>query len=204
MGVSLVSVHGRYKASVNTDEVTAMVQAILRSMRADPDRSLGVVTLNQPQRDLLEEELTTALDRDPVAAKYVEDWKTRNDGLESFFIKNLENVQGDERDVIFIGIVYGPDQPGGPVMQRFGPINGVAGKRCLNVLFSRAKQQIVTFSSMSAADIRADQYGNPGVYLLKQWLEYSATGVIEGGSSTGKEPDSDFEVYVANQVRSMG
>ena len=54
-------------------------------------------------------------------------------GLEEFFIKNLENVQGDERDVIFIGTVYGPEEPGARVMQRFGPINGLAGKRRLNV-----------------------------------------------------------------------
>jgi very-short-patch-repair endonuclease len=204
MGVSFVPVQGRYRAGANSDEASAMIEAILRFMRTDPDRSLGVVTLNQKQRDLLLEEMETAVSRDRIAAKYVEDWKNRNDGLESFFIKNLENVQGDERDVIFIGTVYGPEQIGGPVMQRFGPINGVAGKRRLNVLFSRAKQQIVTFSSMTAADIRADEHGNPGAFLLKRWLEYSATGVIEGGQHTGKEPDSDFEVFVINQVRATG
>lgn len=204
MGVSMVPVQGRYKGSVNPDEAAAMVQAILKFMRTDPDRSLGVVTLNQPQRDLLEEEMNTALEQDTSAAKYVADWKTRNDGLESFFIKNLENVQGDERDVIFIGTVYGPSELGGPVMQRFGPITGVAGKRRLNVLFSRAKQRIVTFASMTAADIRADENSNAGVFLLKRWLEYSATGIIESGSTTNREPDSEFEVYVANQVRAMG
>jgi len=71
--------------------------------------------------------------------KYIEVWKERNDGLEEFFIKNLENVQGDERDVIFIGTVYGPEEPGTRVMQRFGPINGLAGKRRLNVLFTRGR-----------------------------------------------------------------
>jgi transcription elongation GreA/GreB family factor len=204
MGVSLVPVRGRYKSSINPDEATAMVQAIVRFMRTNPDRSLGVVTLNQPQKDLLDEEMNTVQERDPAVVKYIKDWQTRNDGLEPFFIKNLENVQGDERDVIFIGTVYGAEQPGGPVMQRFGPINGVAGKRRLNVLFSRAKQQIVTFSSMTAADIHADQHGNPGVFLLKQWLEYSATGVLETGTATDRAPDSDFEIYVADQVRAMG
>ena len=116
----------------------------------------------------------------------------------------MENVQGDERDVIFIGTVYGPQMPGGPVLQRFGPINGVAGKRRLNVLFTRAKQQVVTFSSMTAADITADENGNPGAYMLKRWLEYSATGRLDVGETTKAEPDSDFELYVAKQIQAMG
>lgn len=204
MGVSFVSVQGRYHAGVNSDEAAAMIDAALRFMRRSPDRSLGIVTLNQKQRDLLLEEMETALSRDTFASKYVEDWTCRNDGLEPFFIKNLENVQGDERDVIFIGTVYGPEKPGGTVMQRFGPINGLAGRRRLNVLFSRAKQQIVTFSSMTAADIRTNEHGNPGTYMLKRWLEYSSTGILHAGEETGKEPDSDFEIFVINQLRSMG
>ena len=204
MGVSLVPVQGRYHAGINSDEAAVMIEAILRFMRNSPERSLGVVTLNQKQRDLLLEEMETALARDSIASEYVERWLGKNDGLESFFIKNLENVQGDERDVIFIGTVYGPEAIGGPVMQRFPGINGVAGKRRLNVLFSRAKQQIVTFSSMTAADIRADEHANPGRYMLKCWLEYAATGVLHVGETTGREPDSDFEVFVIDQLRSMG
>ncbi len=203
MGVHLVPVQGRYHSGTNGEEARAMINAALRFMRESPDRSLGLVTLNQKQRDLLLEEMDYSLSRDTLAAKYVDDWAERNDGLESFFIKNLENVQGDERDVIFIGTVYGPEELGGPVMQRFGPINGVGGQRRLNVLFSRAKQQIVTFSSMTAADIRADENGNPGAYMLKRWLEYSATGLLPSGPSH-KEPDSDFEVFVIEQLRLMG
>lgn len=204
MGVSLTRVRGSYRSGTNGEEATAMIDAALTFMRTDPDRSLGIVTLNQKQRDLLLEEMEFAVNRDSTASKYIDRWTERNDGLESFFIKNLENVQGDERDVIFIGTVYGPEQPGGPVMQRFGPINGLAGKRRLNVLFSRAKQQIVTFSSMTAADIRADEHGNPGTYMLKRWLEYSATGILHTGESTNREPDSDFEVFVMDQIQAMG
>ena len=118
--------------------------------------------------------------------------------------KNLENVQGDERDVIFISTVYGPERAGGKVMNRFGPITGVAGKRRLNVLFSRAKRQIVTFSSMTAGDIRAEEHGNPGVFMLKRWLEYAKTGKIESGEKTNREPDSEFECFVINQITAMG
>ena len=204
MGVSYVKVDGSYKAGVNGPEARVIIDAVLDFMYQYPNRSLGVVTLNQKQRDLIIEEMEFVLRKSPWAAKYIDDWKERNDGLESFFVKNLENVQGDERDVIFIGTVYGPSEPGGPVMQRFGPINGLAGRRRLNVLFSRAKEQIITFSSMSGADIRADEHGNPGTFMLKGWLEYSATGVLDGGSETHKEPDSEFEEYVIDQIRAMG
>lgn len=204
MGVSLVAVESDYKSGVNRKEASAIVEAALHFMRTTSHRSLGIVTLNQKQRDLIQEKMDRALLQDAQAALYVEEWLERNDGLESFFIKNLENVQGDERDVIFIGTVYGAEKNGGPVMQRFGPINGLAGKRRLNVLFSRAKEQIVTFSSMTANDIRAEEHSNPGAYMLKCWLEYSATGLLPEGISPVSEPGSDFEVFVINQLKAMG
>jgi very-short-patch-repair endonuclease len=203
-GVEFRHLAGRYKAGTNPIEAKAMVEAAFEFMRTDPDRSLGIVTLNQKQRDLISEEFEYALGNNQQALKYIELWKERNDGLEEFFIKNLENVQGDERDVIFIGTVYGPEETGARVMQRFGPINGVAGKRRLNVLFTRAKQKIVTFSSMTPSDITAEEHSNAGAYMLKRWLEYSATGVLESGEHVEREPDSDFEVFVMNQIRAMG
>ena len=183
MGVEFRSVNGLYKAGTNAIEARAIVDAALEFMRTDPNRSLGIVTLNQKQRDLINEEFEHALSQDRQALAFVEFWKEKNDGLEEFFIKNLENVQGDERDVMFIGTVYGFELKGARVAQRFGPINGLAGKRRLNVLFSRAKEKIVTFSSMTAADILAEENGNAGAYMLKRWLEYCATGVLDAGSS---------------------
>lgn len=204
MGVEYRRIVGRYKAGTNPIEAKAVVDAIIEFMRVDPDRSLGVVTLNQKQRDLITEEFEYTIANNRSVQKYVDTWKERNDGLEEFFIKNLENVQGDERDVIFIGTVYGAEEPGTRVMQRFGPINGLAGRRRLNVLLTRAKQKIVTFSSMTAADIEADEHNNPGTYMLKRWLEYSASGVLDAGAHTQREPDSDFEVFVIDQIRGMG
>jgi len=204
MGVEFRKVEGLYKSGANAVEAQEMVSAALEFMRTDQNRSLGIVTLNQKQRDLITEEFEYALGQDRQAQAYIEAWKEKNDGLEEFFIKNLENVQGDERDVIFIGTVYGPEGNGAKVAQRFGPINGLAGKRRLNVLFSRAKEKIVTFSSMTAADIVAEADGNAGAYMLKRWLEYAAVGVLDGGRITPKEPDSDFEVFVMDQIRAMG
>jgi superfamily I DNA and/or RNA helicase len=204
MGIEYRNVDGRYKAGTNPTEAQAVIDAAVEFMRTDPDRSLGIVTLNQKQRDLILEEFEFSTARHGHVQKYIEEWRERNDGLEEFFIKNLENVQGDERDVIFIGTVYGAEEPDARVMQRFGPINGLAGKRRLNVLFTRAKEKIVTFSSMTATDVEADEHGNPGAYMLKRWLEYSATGVLDAGEQTLREPDSDFEVFVIDQIRAMG
>ena len=204
MGVSYVKVDGFYASGTNPKEAQELISAALHFMRSHPDQSLGIVVLNKKQRDLLLQELDFALKKNPRAVEYIETWETKNDGLESFFIKNLENVQGDERDAIFIGTVYGPERTGATVANRFGPINGVAGKRRLNVLFSRAKKRIVTFSSMTSADIRVEEGGNPGAWMLKRWLEYCATGKIEAGEKTHRQPDSDFELYVIEQLRSMG
>lgn len=204
MGVSYIKVNGTYSSGTNPKEAMIMIDAIIDFMRVHTDKSLGVVLMNQKQRDLLLDEMNYALEQHPQAREYMEKWDVANDGLESFFIKNLENVQGDERDVIFIGTVYGAEKEGAPVMQRFGPINGIAGQRRLNVLFSRAKERIVTFSSMTAADIRAEEESNPGVYMLKCWLEYSSSGILEAGQYTEKEPDSDFEEHVIKQIKSIG
>ncbi len=204
MGVEFRGVKGRYKSGTNPIEAKTVVESIIDFMQTDPGRSLGVVTLNQKQRDLIMEEFEYAISNNRAVQKYIDTWKEKNDGLEEFFIKNLENVQGDERDVIFIGTVYGAEEPGARVMQRFGPINGLAGKRRLNVLFTRAKQKIVTFSSMTAADIEAEEHTNPGTYMLKRWLEYAASGILDAGEETQNEPDSDFEVFVIDQIRAMG
>ncbi len=205
MGVTLRKVNGRYANGVNRTEAEAVVSAVLEFMKQQPDRSLGVVTLNQKQRDLLNELMDQEVYRNHSAADYVEAWQHNRDGLEAFFIKNLENVQGDERDTIFISTVYGPERHGGPVANRFGPINGVAGRRRLNVLFTRAKHQIVTFTSMTSLDIKAEtSQQNAGAFLLRRWLEYAATGILEADAEARREPDSAFEEFVIEQIEAMG
>ena len=204
MGVHLVPVAGCYKGSVNPVEAQVMVDHAIAFMRQRPDRSLGIVTLNQKQRELIETELEARLAEDAQARLYVAHWAQERGGLEKFFIKNLENVQGDERDVIFIGTVYGPEKPGGPVHARFGPINGQAGRRRLNVLLTRARDQLVTFSSMTPANFPGEDRSNPGAAMLKAWLAYAGSGRLHGGAGSGRAPDSDFEDFVAAQIRALG
>ncbi|WP_304525724.1 DUF4011 domain-containing protein [Halomonas sp. I5-271120] len=205
LGVKLVPIeNGTYHKSYNREEAKVMVNHILQHMSEHPDRSLGVVTLNKAQQTLLEDEFQAMAQTSAVAQSYEKHWEEARHGLEGFFIKNLENVQGDERDVIFIGTVFGPDPGSGKVHNRFGPLSGRAGKRRLNVLFSRAKEKIVTFTSMKPSDIRAEPDKSPGAHMLKQWLEYSATGQLDSGFSTGAEPDSEFERHVIKVIEGMG
>ncbi len=205
-GVSLIEVEGNYRSGANSNEAERIIVEAVSFMKNDGnwDRSLGIVTVNQKQKDIIEDGIYFERTRDSAVRRYIDKWEHEKDGLEPFFVKNLENVQGDERDVIFIGTVYGPENPGTAMAQRFGPINGTAGRRRLNVLFTRAKEQIVTFTSMKPSDIRADEDGNPGAYLLRRWLEYSRTGELHTGGESAGTPDSPFEEYVIDQIRAMG
>lgn len=127
MGISLVEVNGTFQRGVNPAEAQVMLDAIVQFMKDTPNRSLGVAVMNQSQMEQLEALVLREADSNKAVAKYLDHWATARQGLERFFVKNLENVQGDERDVIFVGTVYGRD-PLGKFYQRFGPINGPAGR----------------------------------------------------------------------------
>ena len=205
MGISLVEVNGTFQRGVNPAEAQVMLDAIVQFMKDTPNRSLGVAVMNQSQMEQLEALVLREADSNKAVAKYLDHWATARQGLERFFVKNLENVQGDERDVIFVGTVYGRD-PLGKFYQRFGPINGPAGKRRLNVLFSRAKEQIVTFSSIPLGEFNPSPT-NEGATLLRRWLEFSATkrlGEVAHNHDRAGHTDSPFEDHVIEAVRSLG
>ncbi|MDR1536269.1 MAG: DUF4011 domain-containing protein [Planctomycetota bacterium] len=202
-GVSLVKVGGDYHAGLNGNEASRMIEEAANFMRGHPKRSLGIVTLNKKQCSLINEEMERLRGSDPAVAGYIDGW---SENLESFFIKNLENVQGDERDVIFIGTVYGPDKLTGKLSLNFGPITGKdAGPRRLNVLFTRARERIVTFTSMASSDIKTDAFGSRGVQMLKDWLEYCESGGrMPPTGRSGGTAESTFATYVAKRIEAMG
>lgn len=124
---------------------------------------------------------------------------------EPLFVKNLENVQGDERDVIFISMTYGPQEPGGRVFQRFGPINSETGWRRLNVLFTRSKKRMHIFSSMGSDDININDTSKRGVHALRNFLAYCESGILhETRTIANGSPESDFEIAVMNALRDKG
>lgn len=199
-GVKYVWVGGHYSARTNADEAKICAQAAVEFMRQSPDRSLGIVALNRPQADLIQLELDRIIHENQEAADYQAKWA---DGLEPLFVKNLENVQGDERDVIFISTVFGDDVTG-QFFQRFGPINSAVGHRRLNVLFTRAKFQLVLFTSLPTEKIKLTMSSHWGVKALKEYLDYARTGRIERGIVTGASEDSPFEVGVRMALETAG
>ncbi|MGA3168779.1 MAG: DUF4011 domain-containing protein [Terriglobia bacterium] len=191
---------GLYEDRRNGPEAEIVVEAILEHIKEHPDESLGVVTLNLEQRELIEELYQKALKQEVFAQAYVERF---NEGLEPLFVKNLENVQGDERDVIFISCTYGPDRKGNQY-QRFGPINSQKGHRRLNVLFTRAKKRVEVFSSLDPEKIVVETRSAWGIRALKNYLLYAKTGHLEETRSDGREPTNDFELSVAELLREQG
>lgn len=124
---------------------------------------------------------------------------------EELFVKNLENVQGDERDIILISMTYGPEPGTRAVKQRFGPINRKQGHRRLNVLFSRARKRIGLFCSFGSADVVVGPDSSEGVRVLQKYLEFAETkGRVSFVQPTDREPDSDFECEVADRLRAKG
>ncbi len=170
--VTLVPVDGvfqRAKGRTNRAEAEAVVAEIKRRY-ADPrlrQFSVGVVTFNISQQHLIDDLMTEACAGDPGLEK----WAYESE--EPIFIKNLENVQGDERDVILFSVGYGPDEKG-RVYMNFGPLNREGGWRRLNVAVSRARQEMVVFSTLSPEQIDLSRSSAQGVAALKAFLEYAS------------------------------
>lgn len=203
--VSLRHTHGLYHKGLNDIEAKAVADAAVEHMRLHPDRSLGIVALNLAQASLIEQFMEEKRNTHTHVEDYWQYWLERDGGLERFFVKNLENVQGDERDTIFISTVYGPEAEGAKVHQRFGPISGAPGRRRLNVLFSRAKHEMITFTSMAPGDILAAEEANIGAFMLKRWLEFAGGGQLPMlTSGHDREPDSDFERHVIDVITKLG
>jgi transcription elongation GreA/GreB family factor len=193
--------NGSYKDRQNVPEAQRVVDAVLEHMIKRPDESLGVVTLNQTQRELIEELLDKKLKTFGEGAEFMGHWEAEG---WPFFVKNLENVQGDERDVIFISTTFGKASGTDKVRQNFGPISRPDGWRRLNVLFTRSRRRIELFTSMAPEDIVVDEKTPLGTKALRDYLDFAKRGVLVTTDEGSRDPDSDFEVAVANVVTALG
>lgn len=185
----------------NLIEAQAVVEAVARHAARSPERTLGVVTFSTAQRDLITERLELARRKDEKLDLFLREGKG-----EDVFVKNLENVQGDERDVILISVGYGPRIAGQRLDSMvFGPVSNEGGERRLNVLFTRARFRTEVFASFDPADIDLNRTKSVGAQTLKRFLTFAETGALPHESrSTGADPDSEFEVAVAAVVRALG
>lgn len=193
---------GRFVNQHNIEEAKVIAEAVRKHLLHRPHESLGVVAMSSKQREQIERCVEELSKDDPQFRDALAD---NTNTEEALFLKNLENVQGDERDVIYISCTYGPQEAGAAQMpQRFGPINSAAGGRRLNVLFTRSKKRMHVFSSMTEGHIVASENSSPGVQALKSFLSFAQTGKLQQQKHTGKQPDSDFEISVMNALKLEG
>ncbi len=208
-GVRLVRPEGHYargKARHNQGEARAIVGEVLRRLTHEDEGvrklSIGVVTFNSEQQTLIENLLDEARSKNPAI-----EWAFSSDNtLEPVFVKNLETVQGDERDVILFSITYGPDETG-HVTMNFGPLNRDGGERRLNVAMTRARSEMVVFSTLHPDRIDLSRTQARAVADLKHFLEYAERGPTALASAIyGSIGDfeSPFESAVARAMRDKG
>ena len=185
----------------NRGEARIVANAVMQHALEHPELSLGVAAFSARQRDAIANELEKLRRQRPATEQFFND-----NEAEPFFVKNLENVQGDERDVIFISVGYGRNAAG-MVHQTFGPLNNEGGERRLNVLITRAKRACRVFTNLHADDVSADaQAGRKGRAAFRTFLSYAETGVlpVDTAYETGRAPLSPFQQDVANRLRAKG
>ncbi len=193
------AVYDRGKSRTNRKEAERVAASVMEHARQSPELTLGVAAFSSAQRDAIQDQLEILRLEDPSCETFFYDHPE-----EPFFVKNLENIQGDERDVIFISIGYGRDA-NGQVAMNFGPLTADGGERRLNVLITRAKQRCEVFTNLRAADIDLRRTRSRGVRALKTFLAYADTGVLKDpAEESGREVDSPFQKEVASKLRSLG
>ncbi len=183
------------RRGINTAEAKTVAQAVMKHARETPDLTLGVAAFGNVQARRIEDEVDILQRRDPSCEEFF-----AGHPEEPFFVKNLENVQGDERDVILISIGYGKIDSAYLPMN-FGPLNREGGERRLNVLITRARRRCVVFCNFVGADLDLRRSRARGVEALKTFLEYAQTGNIDIPRAKERDADSPFEEAVASRLR---
>lgn len=200
-------VYARGEGRTNPIEAQAMVDEAVRRL-TDPafvaaGHTLGIITLNADQQRLVEDLLDKARRRRPeIEAHFAED------RTEPVVVKNLETVQGDERDLIMLGIGFGPTEPGGKAMSMsFGALNSQGGWRRLNVAVTRARREMVIFTSFDPGMIDLNRTSARAVRDLKHFVEFAERGptaLAEAVHGSVGGPESPFEQAVARELARRG
>lgn len=203
-GISLVRMNGQFNRSgrgrelrTNPVEARAIVDEVVRRFASAGDDlpSIGIITFNAPQRSLVESMLREAPDERISAAL------DQRDGL---FVKNLENVQGDERDLILFSVAFSANERG-VIPLNFGPLSRAGGERRLNVAITRARRQVVLFASFDPVELRAEQTTSVGIKHLRAYLDLATAGVESISDDLPRERVIDrHRDEIANELRLRG
>lgn len=201
--VSLVKIDGFYdkgRTRRNKEEAKAIVDEITRRLNDETLRkkSLGVITFSIAQQMLIEDMLNETFLQNPELERIALEQE------EPLFVKNLENVQGDERDVILFSIGYGPDAQGN-ISMNFGPVNRLGGERRLNVAVSRSRYEMIVYSTITADQIDLNRTSAKGSAILKRFLEYADSGVRSlSRERFEKSQETSLEKVIAFELEKLG
>ncbi len=194
------SVYDRGKSRTNRIEAEQVATAIMEHAQQHPDLTIGVAAFSTAQMQAILDELEKMRRQDTSCESFFGAHPE-----EPFFVKNLENVQGDERDVIFISVGYGRDA-NREVSMNFGPLNKDGGERRLNVIITRAKRRCHVFTNLHADDIRLGGPGSAGLRAFKMFLAYAESGNLptDMPEASKRDMDSPFQTEVVSRLRSLG
>jgi very-short-patch-repair endonuclease len=190
-----------FRDGANPIEARKVAELVLEHARTSPNRSLGVIAFSLRQQDRILAELEVLRRQNSSLESFFSENRD-----EPFFVKNLENVQGDERDVILLAVGYGPDESG-KVAMRFGPLNRAGGERRLNVAITRSRLAMTVVSSITSAEIDLARTSAEGAKLLKAFLDYAENGprtLPDAAASSTSPAESPFEQAVADELVRRG
>lgn len=204
VGVDYYYVDGTFdrQSKTNLKEAERVVELVFENIEQYPNRSLGVVAFSVAQQTLIEKLIAKRRQNDTSKEPFF-----KSDRAEPFFVKNLETVQGDERDTIIFSIAYAKDSQG-RLLLNFGPVNRAGGERRLNVAVTRAKYNVQLVTSMHYSDIDLARTQSVGARLLREYLDYAENGMIALERSVNVSAfdqfDSEFEMEVCEFLRNNG
>jgi len=193
--------HGTFDrggSRTNQAEAQSIADSVMEHVKSTPLKTLGIGAFSVAQRDAILDELEVRRRKHPEMEAFF-----AAASEEPFFVKNLESIQGDERDVIFISIGYGKDSAG-QMSMNFGPLNKDGGQRRLNVLITRARERCEVFSSITADDIDLNRSRAQGTHALKVFLTFAEKGHLDVPAMSGKDYDSEFERQVDKAISAHG
>jgi len=187
-----------------SDEVTAVVALIAEHARTRPGESLGVIAMGVKHANRIEEALRRARRTDDVLDAFVTGEASAAARRDKLFVKNLERVQGDERDAVILTVGY-TKSADGRMQYRFGPLNNAGGERRLNVAITRARKRMTVVSSFASADLDPAKLRAEGARMLGRYLAYAESAGTNLGESVKDKPDlNPFERDVEEQLTKAG
>lgn len=206
-GVEFVYVEEGYyeptPKNYNILEARRCVELVIDHIEKHPDRSLGIIAFSEKQQQAIAREIQLFREKNP---KYEEFFKEGKE--EEFFIKNLENVQGDERDTIFFSVGYAKTKAqklaGKSMTLRFGPLGKQGGERRLNVAITRAKRNVKLISSILPSDIDLSRTESEGVRMLHDYIAFAMNGSMSLAGSQAHVAQDEFKSSIADYIRSKG